>query len=153
MLQICRATIIRHWYTTYLSICTHKIGLFRIVRQCYATKINRLLMEVYNTRSIRIASNSPSTHHTICTTACQYSIIPWPSYTTYATGVALKNKVRWTIHSIKTIHVNQLILCSTIHCSKILSSITELNLLTCLEWYNLTVMLNIIIMVTDIHQS
>lgn len=67
--------------------------------------------------------------------------------------MTLEHQVRWVIHSVEPKHVDQLIRCGPIHGSEVLSSIAELDLPTRLEWNDLTEVLDLVVVVTDVHQA
>lgn len=68
--------------------------------------------------------------------------------------MSLKLEIGWIVTNIETIYVNDVLCCvGCIDCCKILSTIWEFDLLTLLELPNLSVMFDLIIVNTHIHQS
>lgn len=69
--------------------------------------------------------------------------------------MSLEYQLWWVLPSVESIHMNELLLIGTgcIHCCKVLSTITEFDLLTLSEWHNLPVMLDLVVVHTNVHQS
>lgn len=111
-------------------------------------------MNIQNSGSCCVCSNLPQWNQTIMTTRSKYCIISTPCDASNSTTMSLELEIGRIVTNIKTIDVYNVLCCvGSIDSSKILASIRELDLLALFELTNLSVMLDLIVVYANIHQS
>lgn len=102
---------------------------------------------------IGVGSDAPSTYHTISTTTGQDGVILGPRDASYTARMTLEDEIGWVVDGVEAIHVDELIGVGAVDCCEVLSTIAEFDFFAGPEGHNLPVVLDLVVVHADVHQS